>query len=149
MKKRHLKQWVVNTLIIINFIAIMFMGADCDNMALFISSKLIALLIFAFNNYLLFKHRNLFEEESNMSKVETFEDKMKQINKIPIWIKQHRQINTLENKIEALENSIKEELYKEFMKKLGEPMEAERFRKENKMLRQKIKVLKEMIKEGK
>ena len=84
-----------------------------------------------------------------MSKVETFEQRMKQINKIPIWIKQHRQINTLENKVEALENSIKEELYKEFMKKLGEPMEAERLRKENKMLRQKIKVLKEMIKEGK
>lgn len=84
-----------------------------------------------------------------MSKVETFEDKMKRINKIPIWIKQHRQINTLENKVEALENTIKEELYKEFMKKLGEPMEVERLRKENKMLRQKIKVLKEMIKEGK
>ena len=63
MKKRNLKQWVVNTLIIINFIAIMFMGADCDDMTLFISSKLIALLIFAFNNYLLFKHNNLFEEE--------------------------------------------------------------------------------------
>ena len=63
MKKRHLKQWVVNTLIIINFIAIMFMSAECDDMALFISSKLIALLIFAFNNYLLFKHSNLFEEE--------------------------------------------------------------------------------------
>lgn len=63
MKKRHLKQWVVNTLIIINFIAIMFMGADCEDMTLFISSKLIALLIFAFNNYLLFKHSNLFEEE--------------------------------------------------------------------------------------
>lgn len=84
-----------------------------------------------------------------MSKVETFEEKMKKINKIPIWIKQHRQINTLENKVEELENFIKEELYKEFMKKLGEPMEAERLRKENKMLRQKIKVLKEMIKEGK
>lgn len=84
-----------------------------------------------------------------MSKVETFEEKMKKINKIPIWIKQHRQINTLENKVEALENTIKEELYKEFMKKLGEPMEVERLRKENKMLRQKIKVLKEMIKEGK
>ena len=63
MKKRNLKQWVVNTLIIINFIAIMFMGADCEDMTLFISSKLIALLIFAFNNYLLFKHSNLFEEE--------------------------------------------------------------------------------------
>lgn len=84
-----------------------------------------------------------------MDKTDTFEKRMKQINKIPIWIKQHRQINTLENKVEALENSIKEELYKEFMKKLGEPMEVERLRKENKMLRQKIKVLKEMIKEGK
>lgn len=84
-----------------------------------------------------------------MNKVETFEENMKQINKIPIWIKQRRQINTLENKVEALENSIKEELYKEFMKKLGEPMEVERLRKENKMLRQKNKVLKEMIKEGK
>ena len=84
-----------------------------------------------------------------MNKTDTFEQRMKQINKIPIWIKQHRQINTLENKVEALENSIKEELYKEFIKKLGEPMEAERLRKENKKLRQKIKVLKEMIKEGK
>ena len=64
MKKSwKFKQWVVNTLIIINFIAIMFMDAECDDMTLFISSKLIALLIFAFNNYLLFKHSNLFEEE--------------------------------------------------------------------------------------
>ena len=73
-----------------------------------------------------------------MNKVETFEDKMKQIK-----------INALENKVATLESVIKEELYKEFMKKLGEPMEAERLRKENKMLRQKIKVLKEMIKEDK
>ena len=63
MKKRNLKQWVVNTLIIINLIAIMFMISDCNDMALFISSKLIALLIFAFNNYLLIKHSNLLEEE--------------------------------------------------------------------------------------
>ena len=63
MKKRNLKQWVVNTLIIINLIAVMFMISDCNDMALFISSKLIALLIFAFNNYLLIKHSNLLEEE--------------------------------------------------------------------------------------
>lgn len=84
-----------------------------------------------------------------MNKTDTFKKRMKQINKIPLWLKQWREINTLETKVETLENSIKEELYKEFMKKLGEPMEAERLRKENKMLRQKIKVLKEMIKEGK
>lgn len=64
MKKRlKFKQWVVNTLVIINFIAIMFMCAEHDDMTLFILSKLIAVLIFAFNNYLLFKHSNLFEEE--------------------------------------------------------------------------------------
>lgn len=38
-------------------------------------------------------------------------------------IKLKRKINTLENQIETLENSIKDELYKEFMKKLGETAE--------------------------
>lgn len=84
-----------------------------------------------------------------MSKVETFEDKMKQINKIPIWVKQWWKINTLKLEVETLKNSIKEELYKEFMKKLGEPADNERLRKENKRLRQQVKSLKEMIKEGK
>lgn len=84
-----------------------------------------------------------------MDKTYTFEKRMKQINKIPLWLKQWREINTLKLEVETLKNSIKEELYKEFMKKLGEPADNERLRKENKMLRQKIKVLKEMIKEGK
>ena len=83
-----------------------------------------------------------------MDKTDTFEKRMKQINKIPLWLKQQRQINTLENKVEALENSIKDELYKEFMKKLGEPLENERLRKENKRLCQQVKSLKEIIKEG-
>lgn len=84
-----------------------------------------------------------------MSKVEMFEQRMKRINKIPIWIKQHRQINTLKLEVETLKNSIKEELYKEFMKKLGEPADNERLRKENKRLRQQIKSLKEIIRERK
>jgi cell division protein FtsB len=83
-----------------------------------------------------------------MDKVETFEEKMKQINKIPLWIKQQRQINTLKLEVETLKNSIKEELYKEFMKKLGESADNERLCKENKMLRQQVKSLKEIIKEG-
>lgn len=83
-----------------------------------------------------------------MNKTDTFEKRMKRINKIPLWIKQQRQINTLEGEVDVLENTIKDELYKEFMKKLGEPMEAERLRKENKRLRQQVKTLKEIIKEG-
>lgn len=83
-----------------------------------------------------------------MDKTDTFEKRMKQINKIPLWLKQWREINTLKLEVETLKNSIKEELYKEFMKKLGEPADNERLRKENKRLRQQIKSLKEIIKEG-
>ena len=83
-----------------------------------------------------------------MDKTDTFEKRMKQINKIPLWLKQMREINTLKLEVETLKNSIKEELYKEFMKKLGEPADNERLRKENKRLRQQIKSLKEIIKEG-
>lgn len=61
-------------------------------------------------------------------------------------IKLKQKINTLENQIETLENSIKDELYKEFMKKLGETAENDRLKKENKKLRAKIKDLKEIIK---
>lgn len=56
-------------------------------------------------------------------------------------IKLHQRVNTLENENETLKNVIKDELYKEFMKKLAEPMEVERLRKENKKLRLQIKNL--------
>lgn len=61
-------------------------------------------------------------------------------------IKLNKKINTLENQVETLENSIKDELYKEFMKKLSETAEKDRLKKENKKLRTKIKDLKEIIK---
>ena len=63
--------------------------------------------------------------------------------------KAQMKINSLENEIETLNNSIKDELYKEFLKKLGETTENERLKKENKILRKKVKTLKEIIKEGK
>lgn len=58
-------------------------------------------------------------------------------------------INALETKIESLENTVKDELYKEFMAKLSEPQELVRLRKENKRLRLQVKELKEIIREGK
>ena len=63
-------------------------------------------------------------------------------------IAQNRKINTLENENETLKNTIKDELYKEFMKKLGEPLEKARLRKENKKLRKQKKELQEIIREG-
>lgn len=57
-----------------------------------------------------------------------------------------KKINTLENKIEELEGIIKDELYKVFMEKLSEPAKMERLIEENKRLRKKNKLLKEIIK---
>lgn len=57
-------------------------------------------------------------------------------------------INTLENKIETLESALKDELFKLFMEKLGEPAEMAKLKKENKKLRQEKKALKAIVMEG-
>ena len=67
------------------------------------------------------------------------------INRIEIS-KYKRRINTLELEKKELEEIIKECLFKEFIKKINEPIELERLRKENKRLRKKIKDLKEEMK---
>ena len=63
-------------------------------------------------------------------------------------IEQSKKINTLENENETLKNVIKDELYKEFMKRLGEPLEVSRLKRENQRLRKQKKELQEIIREG-
>ena len=53
-------------------------------------------------------------------------EKMSKILKTPLVIKQQMKINSLENKIETLENTIKNDLYKEFMKKLDDSERCDR-----------------------
>lgn len=60
-----------------------------------------------------------------------------------------KRINSLELENEDLKETIKDELYKEFMKKLGEPQEMHRLKEDNKRLRKQIKTLKELIKKEK
>ena len=60
-----------------------------------------------------------------------------------------KHINTLEMENETLRETIKDELYKRFMDKLGEPLEMERIKNENKRLRRQIKTLKKLLKEAK
>ena len=57
-----------------------------------------------------------------------------------------KKINTLELKNSALQQTIKDELYKIFMDKLKEPQELDRVKKENKNLRSKVKTLKALLK---
>ena len=63
--------------------------------------------------------------------------------------KMRKKINTLETENEVLKNAIKDELYKIFMKKLAEPEEIKKYKEDNIRLRKQIKVLKQIIKEGK
>lgn len=60
---------------------------------------------------------------------------------------QNKKINTLELENETLKSTIKEELYKEFMSKLGEPLEMKRLKNENKKLRAKNKELRDILRE--
>ena len=53
--KRKLRPWVVNTLIIINFICICLLCGECDSDKLFIGKSIVCLIIFVFNSYTLYK----------------------------------------------------------------------------------------------
>ena len=59
--------------------------------------------------------------------------------------KMYIKINTLENENQFLKETIKDKLYVTFMNKLGEPLEMNRLLEENKKLRKKLKIYKEMI----
>jgi cell division protein FtsB len=63
-------------------------------------------------------------------------------------VKLQKKLNTVTNERDMLENAIKDELYKSFMAKLEEPLAYERYKKENKRLREQIKTLKDIIKNG-
>lgn len=63
-------------------------------------------------------------------------------------VKLHKQLNSVIAERDMLKETIKDELYKAFMAKLEEPLVYERTKQENKRLRQQVKTLKEIIKNG-
>lgn len=63
-------------------------------------------------------------------------------------IKLNLKINTLQNEIDTLQETIKEDLLSKFMSKLNDEAELNRLRNENKRLRAKVKSLKEIMKEN-
>lgn len=59
-----------------------------------------------------------------------------------------KRINTLEIENDTLQNIIKDELYKAFMKKLNEAEADKRYKEDNIKLRKQNKLLKQMLREG-
>ena len=93
------------------------------------------------------KLKELFKEEG-ISKSEIKTNHVF-IEKEPSKRKMRKRINTLETENEMLKNTIKDELYKAFMKKLSDSESDKKSREDNIRLRKQIKVLKQIIKEGK
>lgn len=69
--------------------------------------------------------------------------------KEPTKRKLRKRINTLEMENEMLKNTLKDELYKTFMKKLNDSEADKRYKEDNVRLRKQIKILKEMLREEK
>lgn len=53
--KRKLRPWVVNLLIIFNFISVCLLAGDCESDRLFIIKTIACLSVFMFNSYTLYK----------------------------------------------------------------------------------------------
>lgn len=64
---------------------------------------------------------------------------------LPSKWKMRKKINSLESENEILKEAIKDELYKKFMDKLGEPDTIKRLTEENKRLRLQNKSFKEEL----
>ena len=73
---------------------------------------------------------------------------LEKLAKYNLLDRKQRRINSLELENDTLKETIKDELYKTFMSKLAEPMEVDRLRHDNKMLRKKIKILQECLKDN-
>ena len=61
MKKRYLKKWVEYVLLTIQFMLILIIGGESDNLSVFIISKLIALVLLFLNHLILLKYTKLYE----------------------------------------------------------------------------------------
>ena len=61
MKKRYLKKWVKYILLTIQFMLILIIGGESDNLSIFTISKLIALTLLFLNHLILVKYTKLYE----------------------------------------------------------------------------------------
>lgn len=62
MKKRYLKNWVVNLLLVVQVMLVLLLAGDTSNLTIFIISKIILLAIFLINHFILYKYSKLFRE---------------------------------------------------------------------------------------
>ena len=61
MNKKRLKKWVINVLIIVNMLCLLLIVWDINNIMLFTISKIVSIIIYLVNNYLLYNYSDIFK----------------------------------------------------------------------------------------
>ena len=56
-----LRKWVVNTLVVIEFILMMLLSYDCESLLLFYLGKIVILAVMVGITYILSKYSNFFD----------------------------------------------------------------------------------------
>lgn len=62
MKKFYLKKWITNLILMMQMLLFIMLGSDCENTILFITSKIVILLIMYMNHLIIKKYTRLYEE---------------------------------------------------------------------------------------
>ena len=62
MKRIYLKKWITNLILMMQMLLFIMLGSDCESTCLFITSKIVILLIMYMNHLIIKKYTRLYEE---------------------------------------------------------------------------------------
>ena len=62
MKRIYLKKWITNLILFIQMFLFIMLGSDCESTSLFITSKIVILLIMYMNHLIIKNYTRLYEE---------------------------------------------------------------------------------------
>lgn len=62
MKRIYLKKWITNLILMMQMLLFIMLGSDCESTTLFITSKIVILLIMYMNHLIIKNYTRLYEE---------------------------------------------------------------------------------------
>ena len=62
MKRIYLKKWITNLILFIQMFLFTMLGSDCESTCLFITSKIVILLIIYMNHLIIKNYTRLYED---------------------------------------------------------------------------------------
>ena len=66
MKRIYLKKWITNLILMMQVLLFIMLGSDCESTTLFITSKIVILLIMYMNHLIIKNYTRLYDEIEDM-----------------------------------------------------------------------------------